>query len=249
MAAKHAGAGGPGTALGGSPFSDRDASDAPDDKGTRKQRKSDHKLREDAERPPESFERFRILMEVVDQGRRVVDLADNKARHALAMMGVLNAGVFILVSRFRLTAGLGPSLRPWLIAAFVIYAGLSFYFMLHAIDCLRPRQLASRSRPDETEGSYPAGAGRPLGLLYWESIATQELEAYGRAWSSVRMEQLIAEQVVIGHRLSLLIRAKYVALSRLYWGLSFLVGFVALLLAAYAALGLLGDGAPGEPLL
>ena len=39
-----------------------------------------------------SSERFRILIEMVSEGRQVVDLADHKARYALVMMGVLNAG-------------------------------------------------------------------------------------------------------------------------------------------------------------
>jgi hypothetical protein len=69
--------------------------------------------------------------------------------------------------------------------------------------------------------------------MYWETIAPRELDAYGRAWSAVRMEQLNAELVVISHRLARLIRAKFAALGRLYWGLVLLVGIAALLLAAY----------------
>jgi hypothetical protein len=54
------------------------------------------------------------------------------------------------------------------------------------------------------------------------------------------MEQLAGEQVMIAHRLSRLIRSKYVALGRLYWGLLILVGLAALLLAAYSVFGLIG---------
>ncbi|HET8837330.1 MAG TPA: hypothetical protein VFN08_21575 [Gemmatimonadales bacterium] len=36
----------------------------------------------------------------------------------------------------------------------------------------------------------------PRGLLYWETIAAYELEAYRQAWSGVSMEQLNAEVVV-----------------------------------------------------
>lgn len=34
-------------------------------------------------------------------------------------------------------------------------------------------------------------------VLYWETIASYELDAYRHAWSAVRMEQLNAEVVVI----------------------------------------------------
>jgi hypothetical protein len=238
MAAKHAGAGDRIAALGGSPVTEHDAPDPAEDEGTGKHRKSILKHRHDAERRPESFERFRILMEVVDTGRRVVDLVDHKARYALAVMGVVNAGVFYLISRLRSVTAMPPALKPWLIGAFVVYASLSFFFVLHAIDCLRPRRL---QRPKATSPvPEPLGGSRPLGLLFWESTAGQEMEAYARAWTSVRMEQLTAEQVIIAHRLAQLIRTKYVALGRLYWGLLVLVGLAALLLATYSVISLIG---------
>ena len=60
------------------------------DRKARKQRKRELKLRSDAERPPDSFERWRILSELVNEGRRVVDLADHKARYALASKSIQN---------------------------------------------------------------------------------------------------------------------------------------------------------------
>ncbi len=79
-------------ALGGAPLPAARVSADDHDKAARKRRKSEAKLRRDAERPPESFERFRILAELVNEGRRVVELADHKARYALVVIGVLNAG-------------------------------------------------------------------------------------------------------------------------------------------------------------
>ena len=95
------------------------------DKQARKRRKREAKLRRDSERPPDSFERFRILMEMIGEGRQVVDLADHKARYALVMMGVLNAGVFFLMSRAHLIADLPQSVKPWLTGFLIAYAALS----------------------------------------------------------------------------------------------------------------------------
>ena len=111
------------------------------DKQARKAHKREAKLRRELERRPDSFERFRILMEMVSEGRQVVDLADHKARYALVIMGVLNAGIFFVMSRAHLIATLPHFVRPWLIGSLIAYAALSFVFVLHAIDCLRPRQL------------------------------------------------------------------------------------------------------------
>lgn len=120
-----------------------------------------------------------------------------------------------------------------------MYAALTFLFVLHAIDCLRPRRLHHGTRlQGDLGGADPDRRHRPLGLLYWETIARHDLQAYGRAWSSVRMEQLSAELVMVAHHLSALITKKYHALGRLYWGLAALVGLAALLLAVYGGLAL-----------
>src|SRR4026207_2185787 len=184
------------------------------EKTARKRRKREAKLRQDAERPPRSMERWRILMDVVDEGRRVVELADHKARYALVVMGALNAGVFLILSRAHLISGLSAELKPWLIGFLVVYAGLTCLFVFHAIDCLRPRRLRSGLTPAAGDSQ------EPLGLLHWEFLGARGLASYRRAWSTVRMEQLNGEVVVIAHHLARLIAAKYRALGRLYWGLS-----------------------------
>jgi pycsar effector protein len=226
-------------ALGGAPLPESVESGEPDDKEARKRRKAGVELRRDAERPPKSLERFRILTEVVDQGRRLVELSDQKAHMALVVMGVLNTGVFFLITRITGIVPLPPAVKPWLIAVLAVYAVLTVVFVLHAIDCLRPRRLHHDTRLPGNAGGTGPGRHRPLGLLYWETIARHDLESYGRAWSSVRMEQLSAELVMIAHHLSALITRKYEALGRLYWGLAILVGLAALLLAVYSGLALL----------
>ena len=91
--------------------------------------------------------------------------------------------------------------------------------MFYAVDCLRPRRL------QYTELLRRAGKGSsgPLGILYWEGIAGYQLDAFRRAWSEARMEQLNAEVVIIAYSLARVVRAKYLDLGRLYWGLSGLV--------------------------
>jgi hypothetical protein len=205
-----------------------------EDRIARKQRKREAKLRRDASRPPRSLERWRILMDVVDEGRRVAELADHKARYALVVMGALNAGVFLVLSRAHLMSDLPPVLKPWLIGSLVAYAGLSCLFVYHAIDCIRPRWLR------DAVGPGGAGSLEPLGLLYWESIGGYEEKAYRSAWNTVRMDQLNGEVVVISHHLALLVRHKYRALDRLYRGLAVLVILAALQLLVYGVVALAG---------
>jgi hypothetical protein len=222
--------------LGGAPLPAPIPADGESDKKARKRRKREARLRRDSERPPDSFERFRILIELISEGRQVVDLADHKARYALVVMGVLNAGVFFLMSRAHLMTSLPESVKPWLTGFLIAYAALSFVFVLHAIDCLRPRQLHYAQLLSSAAGPAAPEAGR--GLMYWEAIAGYKLEAYREAWGKVQMEQINCEAVVIAHRLALLIRAKYAALGKLYAGLVVLVVLAALLLALYTGFAL-----------
>jgi hypothetical protein len=224
-------------ALGGALVPEPTAVDGESDKQARKRRKREAKLRREAERPPDSFERFRILMEMVSEGRQVVALADHKARYALVVMGVLNAGIFFLMSRAHLIVALPQSVKPWLIGSLIAYAALSFVFVLHAIDCLRPRQLHYAQLLSSAAG--PPARGGQRGLMYWEAIAGYELEAYRHAWDTVHMDQINGEVVIIAHRLALLIRAKYGALGKLYAGLVVLVVLAGILLALYTAFALI----------
>jgi len=140
------------------------------------------------------------------------------------------------MSRAHLITSLPQSVKPWLMGFLIAYAALSFVFVLHAIDCLRPRQLHYAQLLSSAAG--PAARDARRGLMYWEAIASYELEAYRQAWGTVHMEQINGEVVVIAHRLALLIRAKYAALGKLYAGLVILVVLAAILLALYTGFAL-----------
>jgi hypothetical protein len=221
-------------ALGGAPLPAADLAPGEHEKHARKRRKWEAKQRRDAERPPESFERFRILSELVDEGRRVIELADHRARYALVVMSVLNAFVFLVISRSHLLGELPPTSRTWLIGFIGVYGGLTFLFVYYAVDCLRPRPL----RYAGLLRNGHEGSSGPLGILYWEGIAGYQLDAFRRAWGEARMEQLNAEVVIIAYSLAQVVRAKYVALGRLYWGLSGLVVLAAALLIVLTVVGL-----------
>ena len=220
--------------LGGAPLPGPDLGFGERDKQARKRRKREAKQRRDAERPPGSFERFRILSELVSEGRQVIELADHRARYALVVMSVLNAFVFLVVSRSHLLGDLPLTSRTWLIGFIGVYGLLTFVFVFYAVDCLRPRPLHYEKLLGDGHAPRPG----PLGVLYWEAIAGYELEAFRHAWGEVRMEQLNAEVVLIAYRLAGVIRAKYLALGKLYWGLSALVVLACLLLVVLTVLGL-----------
>jgi hypothetical protein len=225
--------------LGGAPLPEPAPAGAEGDKQTRKRRKREARLRRDSARVPDSWERFRILSELISEGRQVVEIADHKARYALVVLGALNAGVFFLISRAHLIATIPSGVRPWLLGFLIAYAGLSFLFMLYAIDCLRPRHLDYAEYLPKPEDAAGRAAGHvPRGVLFWEGIADFALGDYRRAWGEVHMDQINSEVVVIAHRLAKLIRAKYAALGKLFVGLGLLIGLAAVLLGLLTALSL-----------
>jgi hypothetical protein len=162
--------------------------------------------REEAEaRCPDDWEQFRVLIESTDQGRRITELVDHKARYAMVFIGVVNAAVIYLASRSSFRSGAPPWMFPIMGFLVVVYILLTFAFLWHAIQALKPRRLVSQEGP-----------GALSGVLLWEEIVQRDLGSYREAWSKVTMEELNQELIVIAHSLSLVIQAKYRALGRMY---------------------------------
>ena len=206
-------------ALGGAPVIAPDSADDGESKDAKKQRKRVMKLQREAGLPPNAFDRVRILAELVNEGRQIIDLTDHRARYALVALGVLDAGVVVAISR--LFDGIPSGVRLWFIGGIAIYTVITALSVYFALECLRPRRLyrPGRGGPRSTN---PDEHGS-LGLLFWETAAAYDLDMYRQAWSTVRMEQLNAEVVTLAHRQSKVIRAKYAILGRLFNALVLLV--------------------------
>jgi hypothetical protein len=178
----------------------------------RKGRKREAKRRRDAQRLPDSYERFKILLEVIGEQRHVVDLEDHRARYAMIIMGAINAAVFLVASRVAGNGNLPTALPHWILGVVVVYVTVTLLFILGAVDCLRPRALQRK------------------GLLHWEGALRHDVAEYETAWSEVRMDQLNREAVLIAHMLARMIHEKYRANLRLYGGLAVLIVLGAVLL-------------------
>ena len=193
-------------------------------KRARRLARAEERIRLQGALPPEPFDRFRIITECIAEARQVIDLSDHRARYALVILGVLNAGVFALISRAHLFTGMPSVVKPWLIGMVIVYGLLTMAFVLHAIDCLRPRPL------EKAWSGEAAPPGEVQGLLFWEAAGRHDLSKYHEKWDRVRMAQINREAEAIFHTLSGVVRAKYRALHRLYLGLVVLVVLGTLLL-------------------
>ena len=181
-------------------------------KVTGKLKKKQKKLLKDAHRPLDSWERYRALTDILDEAIDLVDLADHKARFALVIMGALNALMFIMASQTDVFDAIPVSWRPVMAVVIIIYALIAVYFVIQAIESLRPRKAQPQVR-------YAAETGLedfPVGLRFYEDILNRDLEAYRRAWRELRIGQLNAELAVQAHALAQINKAKYGALRQLY---------------------------------
>ena len=168
------------------PASSEPVATAPDDEAEAKRlRRLERSL---DSRPLDAWERYRGLVDVVDDYRELLDSADKKTRFALIIMGLLNAVNFLLVVRSDVfgqsSAGLGR-----LVAAYTaIYAFLSLYFFSQAIEALRPRG-AKFYGPQG--GSALAGESRRLRSM--AHVAREEPEALYDLWQDAKVGQLSRE--------------------------------------------------------
>jgi len=180
--------------------------------------KKQKKMLKDSHRPLDSWERYRALTDVLDEAIDLVDLADHKARFALIIMGALNALMFVMASQTDVFDAIPVSWRPVMTAVIVVYALIAVYFVIQAIESLRPR----KAQPQVRYASETGLEDFPVGLRFYEDILARDLEAYRRAWRELRIGQLNAELAVQAHALAQINKAKYDALRRLYLGLQIL---------------------------
>ncbi|HYN04842.1 MAG TPA: hypothetical protein VE359_20495, partial [Vicinamibacteria bacterium] len=68
-----------------------------DDSGRLK--KKEAKLRAESTRPLDPWERYRALVDSLEEAQDLVEHADRKARFALVIMGALNISFFFLATR------------------------------------------------------------------------------------------------------------------------------------------------------
>ena len=204
------------------------AADRADDDS--KRLKKEAKLQAQSVRPLDPRERYRALVDTLEEAQDLIELADRKARFALVIMGALNIAFFFLATRAEIVDYMPIWLRPFLGFYLLVYAAVALFFFLEAIEALRPR----RFRPHLP---YPGEGGPdhyPEGLRYYEDIVQRDLEAYRRAWREVRFGQLNAELVVQNHIMAHINLDKYRSLRRLYGGLRVLTILAGGLLAILA---------------
>ena len=180
----------------------------------------------DGARPLDAWERNRALNDAIDEAYDLIDISNREARFALILMGGLNAFLVLVATRNDLLETLNPRQRWWSGVLAAVYAVVAVFFVLEAIQALRP----GRFRPDLGLWS-PQSDDYPQGVRYFEDVIERDVEAHWRAWRDVRVDQLNAELAVQLHSLCTKNQAKRTSLRRLYGGLQLMTLLLTTVLA------------------
>lgn len=209
------------------------------DEGEGKQHKREQRLRRERQRTMTPREQCDNLWETVNQGRRLVELADHKARYAMVVMGVVNAGIFLLITRSSHFVQMVPDrFRGWLSLVVVPFGVATLIFLVDAYNSLRPRPPSLPSAR-----SLPLGENsRPVGLVFWGTLLTHSVSDYQRSWETVRRGQFNNELATMAYTLASSIQKKYAALHRLYIELLVIILLAGVMLAVPIVFGFLSHG-------
>jgi hypothetical protein len=203
-----------------------------DDKDAKRREKEARRL--EAERGPlDPSLRYRALQNSVEMAQDLIELADRKARFALVIISVLNAVALVLAIRGGETAI--PRAGAWgriVQIEFAVYAIVTVYFIMQAIEALRPRGTTSSPSDRLPDTVLP---GESMRLLFHADIVRRDRTTYRRLWEDLRMDNLIAELAEQMHTLGLINHTKYAALTRLYWGVSLMTSMLLVTLGTIAA--------------
>ena len=202
----------------------------------------ERRLQKEAHRRLEGRDRLHILTDLIDAQRKMVEVADHKARFALVIMGALNAVLLLFATRSRVVESIPDGVKPWLLAVLVPYGILTFTFLLHAVEVLRPHTHEWAHDRTEVRQAPVAGAlpgdEQPLGLFYWGDILRRDVREYRAAWRGARVGQVGAEMALLAHGLAQVNRIQFRALRRLFRGLQLMLALAAVLLALFTAFSL-----------
>jgi hypothetical protein len=200
------------------------------------ERKRRKKRLQEAHRRLDVRERFRLLTDLIDSQRKMIEVADHKARFALVIVGAVNAALVLLVMSGRWSEVVPAGLRPWLLVILLPYGVAAFVFLLDAARVLQPHMHDwAEVAVALPQAQDTAPEQRPLGLMYWGAVLQSDLPRYSTLWTEARVGQVSAELALLAHELARVNADQYGSLKRLFRALRVMLVLAAAFVAALGA--------------
>src|SRR5262245_57359397 len=183
--------------------------EAQTDKEVRRERRRLEKHQEDQVRLIDGWEQYRALWDGIDFKRQIINMGDKKVRFALVIMGALNAALLLVLTRGPVLRSLPPSARVVLIVLLAIYGVVTYWFVLHTIEALRPRPEARVADNDhwvarEGAGLGTNGAPAPMGLMIHGTDLTRSFDDERKLWGRARLSELNSELILFNRSSSMI---------------------------------------------
>lgn len=211
--------------------------------------KGEKKHDRDQVRRLDAWEQYRALWDGIDFKRQLVNMGDKKVRFALVIMGALNAVLLIVLTRGPVIRVIPDAVRVWLALLLVVYGVVTFMFMVHAIEALRPAPEARHQDAREWE-SREFGSSetrtRPVGLIIRGPLQSITFEEERHIWSHARLCDVNAELILFNRASSFILGRQHEQLRKVYQGLKVLVLLAAIVLALVVATSVWRGGAQGS---
>jgi hypothetical protein len=167
------------------------------------------------------WERYRVLLDLLDMYNDISEMADRKTRFALVILGAVNTVNAVVVARpemFFEASGFSVTTAAWLGIYLILYVVLSLFLFVQAIGALKPRVSTLLTRVDHMDNPQ-----KILGLRFISHIRDTPFEEYYERWRSARFADVNREIALSLQMVVTIVTEKYRALQRLYAGLLVLV--------------------------
>lgn len=216
-------------------------------KEARREAKRLRKHQEDQVRLLDGWEQYRALWDGIDFKRQIINMGDKKVRFALVINGALNAMLLLMLTRGPVLRVMSGALSYTILALLAVYATLTFFFVSHAIEALRPKPEARKDDDDhwssrETDGrSVPEGR-RAVGYFIHGIALQRGFEEERQLWSQARLSEVNAELILFNRSTSQVLQRQLRSLAMVYVELKWLAILAAIVMAVVVTTVILQGG-------
>jgi len=193
----------------------------------RKELRRERKRERDKVRLIDGWEQYKTLWDGIEFKRQLINMGDKKVRFALAIMAALNAAMLVVLTRGPIAQLAASSLGPWLGILLLVYGAITFAFMTHTIEALRPTVAESRAHDAAEWSARELGAAsgdeRSVGLFIRGPLEHLSFEEERRMWSNARLSDINAELILFNRSSSFVLKRQMEEIRKVYQRLKVLV--------------------------
>jgi len=212
----------------------------------RKELKRERKRERENVRFIDGWEQYKTLWDGIEFKRQLINMGDKKVRFALAIMAALNAVMLVVLTRGPIAQLAAHGLGSWLGIPLLVYGAITFAFMTHTIEALRPTVAESRAHDAAEWNARELGAARgeerPVGLFIRGSLDQLSFEEERRMWSNARLSDINGELILFNRSSSFVLKRQMEEIRKVYQRLKVLVILATVVLTLVVGSGVVRSG-------